>query len=562
RHGHEKCIYTKLAELKVNTVVNVYGVVKFFKSPFKTKGSDFVCTLSLVDPSLPSLDSSFKCVLFSKSKEGLPSVKAVGDVVRFQHLGAGHYQGELQGKFTADSSWVVFDIHSSDTPQVRASSSKSYNLTDDEKGVLEELQAWSAHKEALNKRFSITNLKDLSTTHHFINLLAQVVAIRWTEKGDIVLTLWDGSLPACQSVLVDPISEKGQVMSDKLMRKASKRCNDVILYDNHVRSIGTKICPGDFVSIRNVHVKERTADSSVTAHNPQLAESRPLVSLEVHRGTICGRGVEILSANDPQVTSSAMMAFMAKAEELMIQQEESDAMDTSESEGIKITTTRPLDQCCKVQEKSSAGEESSPVHNTESRALQTSCTITEHPCIPFMSIRDIKACKTVPNKFRCRVKAVIFLPSEVKDFVRRCCQSCRCMYRDCSGSSSATGASESSVLCTKCNRETTLVYLFSFVIEDNSGVLQAMVFDKDAETFFPNLPSPQDFVEQTTSQHLLKEWMLSITQNLENSLKLVAPNQYDIRPWLELCILSYIPENQGQGKVLYRVFDSTFVGDS
>ena len=105
RHGHEKYIYTKLAELKVNTVINVYGVVKFFKSPFKTKGSDFVCTLSLVDPSLPSMDSSFKCVLFSKSKEGLPSVKAVGDVVRFQHLGVGHYQGELQGKFKADSSW-------------------------------------------------------------------------------------------------------------------------------------------------------------------------------------------------------------------------------------------------------------------------------------------------------------------------------------------------------------------------------------------------------------------------------------------------------------------------
>ena len=164
----------------------------------------------------------------------------------------------------------MFDIHSSDTPQVRASSSKSYNLTDDEKGVLEELQAWSAHKEALNKRFSITNLRELSTTCHFINLLAQVVAIRWTEKGDIVLTLWDGSLPACQSVLVDPISEQGQVMSDKLMHKASKCCIDVILYDNHVRSIGTKICPGDFVCIRNVHVKERTADSSVTAHNRQV----------------------------------------------------------------------------------------------------------------------------------------------------------------------------------------------------------------------------------------------------------------------------------------------------
>ena len=177
---------------------------------------------------------------------------------------------QQQGNFFYCFFRVVFDIHSSDTPQVRASSSKSYNLTDDEKGVLEELQAWSAHKEALNKKFSVTNLKDLSTTRHFINLLAQVVAIRWTEKGDIVLTLWDGSLPACQSVLVDPISEQGQVTSDKLMHKASKRCIDVILYDNHVRSIGTKVCPGDFVCIRNVHVKERTADGSITAHNPQV----------------------------------------------------------------------------------------------------------------------------------------------------------------------------------------------------------------------------------------------------------------------------------------------------
>ena len=97
--------YTKLADLAVNTVVNIYGVVKFFKSPFKTKGSDYVCTLSLVDPSIVSLDHSFKCVLFSKSKETLPCVKTVGDVVRFHRLGVGQFKGELQGKLMPDSSW-------------------------------------------------------------------------------------------------------------------------------------------------------------------------------------------------------------------------------------------------------------------------------------------------------------------------------------------------------------------------------------------------------------------------------------------------------------------------
>lgn len=101
----EAITYTRLADLKVNGVVNIYGVVKFFKSPFKTKGCDFVCSLSLVDQSFDNLDKSFKCVLFSKSKETLPLIKSVGDIVRFHRLAVSQYQGELQGKFLPDSSW-------------------------------------------------------------------------------------------------------------------------------------------------------------------------------------------------------------------------------------------------------------------------------------------------------------------------------------------------------------------------------------------------------------------------------------------------------------------------
>lgn len=98
-------VYTKLAHLKANTTVNVYGVVKFFKSPFKTRGSDFVCTLSLADPSLDSLEKGFKLVLFSKSKEMLPLVRSVGDIIRFHHIAVGEFKGELQGKLLPQSSW-------------------------------------------------------------------------------------------------------------------------------------------------------------------------------------------------------------------------------------------------------------------------------------------------------------------------------------------------------------------------------------------------------------------------------------------------------------------------
>ena len=98
-------LYTKLADLKANTTVNIYGMVKFFKSPFKTKLSDFVCTLSLTDPSFDSMEKGFKLVLFSKSKEMLPLVKSVGDIIRFHHIAVGEFKGELQGKLLPQSSW-------------------------------------------------------------------------------------------------------------------------------------------------------------------------------------------------------------------------------------------------------------------------------------------------------------------------------------------------------------------------------------------------------------------------------------------------------------------------
>lgn len=299
----------------------------------------------------------------------------------------------------------------------------------------------------------------------------------------------------------------------------------------------------------------------------QSAPSRPLVSLEVHRGTICGRGVEILSASDPVVTSSAMMKFMAEAEALEIQKEQSDV-----SESTKLENKRPAPRsavCEGTHEKKNdvnkEMHQNSTAADVESRALQTSCTITEHPCIPFTSLKDIKACKIVPNKFRCRVKALMYLPSDVKSFVRRSCQTCR-YFAEHSDTNPSEGASSfaSSVVCPRCNLETSLVYLFSFVIEDESALLHVMVFDRDVATFFPDLPSPQEFLQRTHLYGNVGEWMLSMTHNPDNSIEFVNQDtKCDKRPWLELCILSYFPQGNGDSrKVLYRVFDSTFVADS
>lgn len=272
------------------------------------------------------------------------------------------------------------------------------------------------------------------------------------------------------------------------------------------------------------------------------------------------------------VTSSAIVKFIteaeAEAEAADIGPEQQDVPESLTTHRERIPIIQSSTVCEKKQEHHDVNElrfENELVANVESRALQTSCTITEHPCIPFTSLKDVKACKTVPNKFRCRVKALAHLPSDVRRFVRRSCQTCRYMLavEQSHSKFSDHGASARCNRCPRCNQDFTLVYLFSLVIEDQSALLHVMVFDQDVVAFFPDLPSPQEFAQQISSHENLSEWMITMTRNPTNSLGFVNQDpRGDKRPWLELCIVSYLPYgNKNSGKILYRVFDSTFVGE-
>ena len=291
--------------------------------------------------------------------------------------------------------------------------------------------------------------------------------------------------------------------------------------------------------------------------------------MEVLSGTICGRGVEILTADDPMVTSSGIVKFIAEAEVADIESEQRNVPESLTMHKERIPINQSSTVCEKKQEHHDVNKqrfEKELATNVESRALQTSSTITEHPCIPFTFLKDVKACRTVPNKFRCRVKALAYLPSDVRRFVRRSCQTCRYMLADeqsHSEFSDAGASSPRSNKCPRCNQDFTLVYLFSLVIEDQSALLHAMVFDQDVVAFFPDLPPPQEFAQQISSHEALSEWMITMTRNPSNSLGFVHQDtRGDKRPWLELCIVSYLPhENKDHTKILYRVFDSTFVGE-
>ncbi|XP_066118313.1 protection of telomeres protein 1 isoform X2 [Saccopteryx bilineata] len=79
--------YTRLDELKGGMIVNVYGVVKFFKPPYLSKGTDYCSVVTLVDQTNVKLT----CLLFSGNYESLPIIYKSGDIVRFHRLKVGSF---------------------------------------------------------------------------------------------------------------------------------------------------------------------------------------------------------------------------------------------------------------------------------------------------------------------------------------------------------------------------------------------------------------------------------------------------------------------------------------
>lgn len=99
--------YTKIDQLQMGTEANVYGIVTCFTEPRRTRGTDMVMTLTLVD-TFP-VTTELKLVLFRPTIEQLPSIQRVGDIMRCHRLKIQKFERNLQGVLTKGFSCFVVD---------------------------------------------------------------------------------------------------------------------------------------------------------------------------------------------------------------------------------------------------------------------------------------------------------------------------------------------------------------------------------------------------------------------------------------------------------------------
>ena len=100
--------YTKICDLQSGSkMTNVMGVVSLFKAPYMSRGTDYSCTVDLVDEGCPT--HSFPVIFFSRNVDKLPQTCCVGDVLCVRGVDIAQFNQRLQGKCRSLFSWLLWD---------------------------------------------------------------------------------------------------------------------------------------------------------------------------------------------------------------------------------------------------------------------------------------------------------------------------------------------------------------------------------------------------------------------------------------------------------------------
>ncbi|XP_041458682.1 protection of telomeres protein 1-like [Lytechinus variegatus] len=441
--------YTCLNDIKETGSVDVYGVVKFFKPPYKTKGPDYCMSLTIVDPSLPEEDSGLKCVLFQQDIKKLPEVLSKGDIVRLHRLRIQKYNSDFQGAKGNGFSSLVFDGRPN-TPLEPRSSSVNYTLTDQDKEKVRELRLWAKRQTSVPLAGQSWTLSQIVSREYF-DLMCQVVAVAIIPAESCVLIkVWDGTKYKWPVRCLDV--SKVQVKWDtELACRAEGLMLDVALYDNHMKA-GRELKPGDFVRLYNLHaapyVPPNTAPASTSADQDNTNHNTNMIELVLHRGTSYGRGLVVMKEYEEDVR--VMKGRMEELSRRQVQpssngdwSHESGQSSCGGDGGQRMDSNEiELDNLDWEIPDSLGTTRSSPRHKNPENASWPSSFNSgqELQCMqkPISVITQYQDCQVSkikqmkdhpPHLFRLKAAVVDYYPRTIQDFVHLFCSQCRMSCR-------------------------------------------------------------------------------------------------------------------------------------
>uniref|UniRef100_A0A8B9MJ37 Protection of telomeres protein 1 n=1 Tax=Accipiter nisus TaxID=211598 RepID=A0A8B9MJ37_9AVES len=375
-----KYVYTPLNHLKDGTVVNLYGVVKFFKPPYVSKGTDYCSVVTLVDPSNVKLT----CTLFNGNLDSLPKIYKVGDIVRFHRIKIREYNGQMQGITGVGFASLTFD-GTVGAPVVPRSSSKVYTFMDEEQKTIEELRVWAASNLSISG--PVAKLSGVRPMLYF-DLTCQLVGKAKVDGSSFLLKVWDGTKCPYPTWKV-PVEARDLEGEKVVLHQLRNLTVDVLVYDNHVQ-LAKSLKIGSFLRIYSIHTKQASAVDEDVSH----------IEFHLHGGTCYGRGIGVLPESNLDVKE--LKAFL-------------ESVDLADSQSMESMSSVELD---------STFNNVTDLESYLQRCQQLPVTVlTDHQDLNNTELKTILN-STAPQQYRIRAKLRTYKPQKLYQSIKLHCSKC------------------------------------------------------------------------------------------------------------------------------------------
>ncbi|XP_070763794.1 protection of telomeres protein 1 [Enoplosus armatus] len=286
----QKYTYVKLGDLKAGSIVNVYGVVVFFKQPFKSRGTDFCSSLKIIDQS----NQKIGCTIFCEKLDDHPKIFQIGDIVRMHRVKTQFFNDSITLVNTFGFSVVAFDGAVGGAMEPRTSS-RSFHFDQEDRRTVEELRSWAASQAVLPPVPAIS-LSAVQPKAYF-DLTCQLLAKAPIDTTCTLLRVWDGT--RCSHTLLKVIVEPN--VTEGPSSFSTERENliaNILVYDNHVE-FARQLKPGAFLRIYNL--RAIAGSSKVPGLTSSQSEEVDHLAFHLHGGTAYGRGIRVLPENSTEV---------------------------------------------------------------------------------------------------------------------------------------------------------------------------------------------------------------------------------------------------------------------
>nr|KAF6419194.1 protection of telomeres 1 [Rousettus aegyptiacus] len=575
-------VYTPLNELKSGMIVNVYGVVKFFKPPYLSKGTDYCSVVTIVDQT----NAKLTCLLFSGNYEALPMIYKNGDIVRFHRLKIQVYKNGTQGINSTGFASLTFE-GTLGAPVIPRTSNKCFNFTtEDHKMVWDGTRTPYPSWRVLIQDFAFHG--DLSHIHRLQNLTIDIlvydnhVQVAKSLKVGSFLRIYSlhtklqsvnsehqatslalefhlhGGTSYGRGIRVLPESNSDVEELKKVLENANltaNQCPDGIRQSEHEDSFPTS---SGSVSLYEVERCQQLSATILTDH--QYLENTPLCAILKQKAPQRYRIRAKLRSYKPKRLFQSVKLHCPKCNSLQEVPHEGDLDIILQEGATKIPDTKlqntPLYDS-KVWTTKDQGGRKVAVHFVKNSGILP----LSNDCLILIEGGTLSEIYNLANKFHSVIpvrsghndlelldlSAPFLIQGKIHHYGCKQCSSLR-PIQNLNSLVDKTSWIPSSVAEVLGIVPLQHVFVMTFTLDDGTGVLEAYLMDFDK---FFNIPA-SEILTNDDLQH-----------SMDMIMDMFCPPRIkiDAYPWLECFIKSYNVTSGAEQQICYQIFDTVVADD-